>query len=248
MPSDPSVVAVHGSGGPPRRCGCRPRRCSSTTWSQCRSRIAAGQHEVGLPVAAALAGRRRGGAGLERRRAGRRASWTRRSSPGCAPRWSRPGGLRLGAGPAVDAGPGRRADRAAVPRPLHAARHVVPAAPDRVQPAGPRAPGGRARRGRDRGLAGGDLGEGTRLAAATGAWICFEDEAGQSLRPPKARTWARRGRTPVVPVSGNGSGGCRSRAGLPQARRAGAACSTGSASTAGARASAAACPKPTTPT
>ena len=44
------------------------------------------------------------------------------------------------------------------------------------------------------------------LAAATGAWICFEDEAGQSLRPPKARTWSRRGHTPVVAVSGKGSG------------------------------------------
>ncbi len=55
-------------------------------------------------------------------------------------------------------------------------------------------------------MAGGDLGEGTRLAAATGAWICFEDEAGQALRPPKARTWARRGHTPVVTVSGKGSG------------------------------------------
>ena len=52
----------------------------------------------------------------------------------------------------------------------------------------------------------GDLGKGTRLAVATGAWICFEDEAGQNLRPPKARTWARRGRTPVVTVSGKGSG------------------------------------------
>jgi hypothetical protein len=55
-------------------------------------------------------------------------------------------------------------------------------------------------------VAGSDLGEGTRLAAATGAYVCFEDEAGQSLRPSKARTWARRGRTPVVTVSGKGSG------------------------------------------
>jgi hypothetical protein len=55
-------------------------------------------------------------------------------------------------------------------------------------------------------VAGGDLGEGTRLAAATGAYVCFEDEAGQNLRPPKARTWAPRGRTPVVSVSGKGSG------------------------------------------
>jgi hypothetical protein len=55
-------------------------------------------------------------------------------------------------------------------------------------------------------MAGGDLGEGRRLAAAAGAYICFEDEAGQNMRPPKARTWARRGHTPVVKVSGKGSG------------------------------------------
>jgi hypothetical protein len=52
-------------------------------------------------------------------------------------------------------------------------------------------------------MAVGDLGEGTRQAALTGAWVCFEDEAGQSLRPGRARTWAPRGRTPVVLVSGN---------------------------------------------
>jgi hypothetical protein len=51
-----------------------------------------------------------------------------------------------------------------------------------------------------------DVGEGTRIAAATGAYVCFEDEAGQSLRPPKARTWARRGHTPLVRVCGKGSG------------------------------------------
>ncbi|MEW1914793.1 transposase [Kitasatospora sp. NPDC085895] len=39
-----------------------------------------------------------------------------------------------------------------------------------------------------------------------GAWLCFEDEAGQGLRPPKARTWSRRGHTPVVDVTGSGSG------------------------------------------
>lgn len=36
-----------------------------------------------------------------------------------------------------------------------------------------------------------DLGKGTRLAAVAGAWICFEDESGQALQPPKARTWGR---------------------------------------------------------
>ena len=47
---------------------------------------------------------------------------------------------------------------------------------------------------------------GKTVAAQRSAWICFEDEAGQTLRPPKARTWGRRGHTPVVAVSGKGSG------------------------------------------
>ncbi len=55
-------------------------------------------------------------------------------------------------------------------------------------------------------MVGGDLGEGTRLAAVARAYACFEDEAGQKLRPPKARTWAPRGRTPVVTVADKGSG------------------------------------------
>jgi transposase len=44
------------------------------------------------------------------------------------------------------------------------------------------------------------------MAADLGAWLCFEDEAGQGLRPPKGRTWGRRGVTPLVAVSGAGSG------------------------------------------
>ena len=39
-----------------------------------------------------------------------------------------------------------------------------------------------------------------------GAYICFEDEAGQGLRPPKGRTWAPRGARPVVRVRGAGGG------------------------------------------
>ena len=41
-----------------------------------------------------------------------------------------------------------------------------------------------------------------RTAADLGAWLCFEDESGQGLRPPKGRTWGRRGHTPVVKVTG----------------------------------------------
>ncbi|MFE3325833.1 transposase [Streptomyces sp. NPDC059176] len=44
------------------------------------------------------------------------------------------------------------------------------------------------------------------MAAHLGAHICFEDETGQGLRPPKGRTWAPRGARPVVRVLGRGSG------------------------------------------
>jgi hypothetical protein len=55
-------------------------------------------------------------------------------------------------------------------------------------------------------VAAGGVAAGKKLAVERGAWICFEDEAGHTLRPPKARTWAPRGHTPVIPVSGKGSG------------------------------------------
>jgi Winged helix-turn helix/DDE superfamily endonuclease len=46
------------------------------------------------------------------------------------------------------------------------------------------------------------LAGGKRTAADLGAWLCFEDESGQGLRPPVGRTWGRRGQTPVVRVTG----------------------------------------------
>ncbi|GLF92820.1 IS630 family transposase [Streptomyces yaizuensis] len=39
-------------------------------------------------------------------------------------------------------------------------------------------------------------------AAALGAWVVFEDEAGFSMTPPTSRTWAKRGHTPVIRVRG----------------------------------------------
>jgi DDE superfamily endonuclease len=41
-----------------------------------------------------------------------------------------------------------------------------------------------------------------RTAADLGAWLVSGDESGQGLRPPKGRTWGRRGQTPVVKVTG----------------------------------------------
>ncbi|MEU7687720.1 transposase, partial [Streptomyces spectabilis] len=43
---------------------------------------------------------------------------------------------------------------------------------------------------------------GGSIAAAIGAFIVFEDEAGFSMTPPTSRTWSRRGHTPVVRVRG----------------------------------------------
>ena len=45
-----------------------------------------------------------------------------------------------------------------------------------------------------------------KAAAASGAWIVFEDESGCVLKPPHAMAWGRRGQTPVVTVHGRGSG------------------------------------------
>jgi putative transposase len=51
-------------------------------------------------------------------------------------------------------------------------------------------------------MAGEDVAGGKRIAADPGAWLVFEDESGQGLKPPKGRTWGRRGQTPVVTVTG----------------------------------------------
>ncbi|GGS69188.1 hypothetical protein GCM10010156_30180 [Planobispora rosea] len=62
--------------------------------------------------------------------------------------------------------------------------------------------GRRTRRDRDRGVEERGVAAGKTTAADLGAWICFADEAGQGLRPPKARTWAPRGARPVVHTRG----------------------------------------------
>ena len=44
-------------------------------------------------------------------------------------------------------------------------------------------------------MAEGDLAGHKSATADLGAWLCFQDESGQGLRPPKGRTWGRRGPT-----------------------------------------------------
>ena len=45
---------------------------------------------------------------------------------------------------------------------------------------------------------------GKRIARRLGATIVFADEAGQTLKPAKARTWGRRGKTPILKVRAKG--------------------------------------------
>ena len=51
----------------------------------------------------------------------------------------------------------------------------------------------------------GELAGHKRTAGGLGAWLCFEDESGQGLRPPTGRTWGQRGHTPVVKVTARNS-------------------------------------------
>jgi len=102
----------------------------------------------------------------------------------------------------LDAGAGHRCHLAAVRGGVHPGRGRSAVAPDRVERAVPGPAGRRAGRGGHRGLAAGGVAGGKSTAADLGAWLCFEDESGQGLRPPKGRTWGRRGTTPVVTVTG----------------------------------------------
>ena len=113
-----------------------------------------------------------------------------------------------------------------------------------LQPAGAGAPGGGARRGRDRRMAGQDVGEGTRLAAAPARISASRMRPGRTCARPKrgpgpaaaAPRWSR--------CPARARGGSRWPGWCACGRAAGVTCSTGSASTAGARVSAARCPKP----
>lgn len=106
------------------------------------------------------------------------------------------------AGPAVDAVEGQDRDRTALPQELHPARGAQAADPARFLLPDPGEESRRTRRGGDLRLGEGDLAAGGRTAAALDAWVVFEDESGFSMTPPTARTWARRGRTPVIRVRG----------------------------------------------
>jgi transposase len=71
---------------------------------------------------------------------------------------------------------------------------------------GPGASGHGTRRRRGHRVEGRGVARYKSTARDLGAFICFEDEAGQGLRPPKGRTWAPRGARPVVRVRGAGGG------------------------------------------
>jgi transposase len=49
------------------------------------------------------------------------------------------------------------------------------------------------------------MARGKKVAGRLNAWICFADEAGQTLHPAKATSWAPRGHTPVVQNTAKGN-------------------------------------------
>src|SRR5512135_3777855 len=104
-------------------------------------------------------------------------------------------------GPVLDAGTHRRGGTPPVWGELPPGRAGPAVAPVRLERAGPRPASRRAGRGADQRLAARDLAGDKRTAADLGAWLVFEDASGQGLRPPKGRSWGRRGRTPVVRVT-----------------------------------------------
>lgn len=77
---------------------------------------------------------------------------------------------------------------------------VAAAETARLVLAGTRPQSPRSRRTRRRAVEEGGVAAGKSLAAVHGGWIVFEDEAGFSMTPPRARTWGRRGHTPVIRV------------------------------------------------
>ncbi len=94
---------------------------------------------------------------------------------------TRTAGPRVHRRPALDPEMDQAADRQDVPHQLHRAGGMEAAAQARLDLPGPRPPGRRAGRGRDRGVERAGVAAGKSTAADLGAHICFADEAGQAL-------------------------------------------------------------------
>src|SRR4051794_24425084 len=153
--------------------------------------------DVGQPLAPRAGRRRPPGAGLQGPGRGAVPAQPRPARRTAGAARGRPGRVGMD-GSVLDAAAHRRGRAHEVRRGLHPARAGPAAAPAGLERAGPRPARGRAQRGADRRLAGGDLAGDKTTAADLGAWLVFEDESGQGLRPPKGRTWGHRGQTPVV--------------------------------------------------
>ncbi len=106
------------------------------------------------------------------------------------------------AGPEMDTGQDQDPDRSAVSQDDDAVGDFADAAASWVESSGSGPSCSRARRSRGGRLAEGCMAARGNTAAALGAWIVFEDEAGFSMTPPTSRTWSRRGTTPVIRVRG----------------------------------------------
>src|SRR6266536_2046724 len=126
-----------------------------------------------------------------------RHAWAPPSWPGSAGCWTagrwRPGSTTT-CGP-LRARRGHRADHRGG---ASSRARVAPPQGDAVEPAAPNPQGPRARRGRDCPVGRPGVAADRANAQTRKAWLCFVDESGVKLTPPVRRTWAPRGKTPVL--------------------------------------------------
>src|SRR5438874_9425814 len=190
------------------RASSEPRRPGAAAAASCSAvREGRATGRGGTPVGSVEAERHELAARLGRRRGARPAPGGADGATAAA-RWEGVEGGGAGAGqgpervrleqPALDAGAGGRRDRDRDRGPVSRRPRLeaAPAAGLELAEAG--AAGDRARRGGDRALGARGVARDKKLARRKQAWIVFEDESGASLTPVVRRTWAPRGKTPVL--------------------------------------------------
>lgn len=150
-----------------------------------------------LPMEVGVAEERQGGPGQQRQGGPQVQAVGGPNSDGRegSGRW--PGEPRL-QDESVDSSAGLGAHRGADGRPIPSRTRLASAGRQWVQLPTPRTSGDRARRSEDTAVEAGRMAGDKKKARKEGRTIVFIDESGLSTRPTRVRTWAPRGKTPVI--------------------------------------------------
>src|SRR5512132_1569893 len=180
--------------GTPPAAGRRPVRPGQDPGRGRRraGRVGADRQPLACPLA-----RRRDGGDAHRPPGQAGPARTRRAGQDPAGAGPRGGGGGVRQRP-VDAGAGGRGDRAGDGSGAPSRARVAPAQGDAVEPAASGPQGRRARRGQDRPVGRPGVAADCANARTRRAWLCFIDESAVRLTPPVRRTWAPKGKTPVL--------------------------------------------------